>query len=143
MARNAHIPLHPDIACRLMHFPLLHISIRKKPPLDLYHVTIPTPAFAGNKRNTQPIVLFGYYLAPFIASQGAVAVWSVIRAWSWDTNHCGAGLVRARFGRGEGAVDRFEEGPETWEAGAYDTESKFGVGPDACGCVVPFLDSIC
>lgn len=36
-------------------------------------------------------------------------------------------------------MDGFEEGPETWEAGAYDAESEFGVGPDACACVVPFF----
>lgn len=36
-------------------------------------------------------------------------------------------------------MDGFEEGPETWEAGAYDAESEFGVRPDACACVPFFL----
>lgn len=35
-------------------------------------------------------------------------------------------------------MDRFEERPETGEAGADDTKSEFSVGPDTCGCVVPF-----
>lgn len=56
----------------------------------------------------------------------------------WGTDDGGAGLVRARFGGGEDSVDRFEERPETGEAGANDTKSEFSVGPDTCGCVVPF-----
>lgn len=97
-----------------------------------------TPAFPRNKRNTRSIVFIGYFLAPFIASQGAVAVWSVVGARLWGTDDGGAGLVRARFGRGEDSADGLEEGPETGEAGANDAKREFGVGPDTCGCVVPF-----
>lgn len=60
----------------------------------------------------------------------------------WGTDDGGAGLVRARFDRGEDSADGLEEGPETGEAGANDSKREFGVGPDTCGCVVPFLTVI-
>lgn len=149
----------------LQLLPFLHILLRiirtttttTKPPSDLHHVmTSPTPAFPRrrNERNTRSIIFFiGIYFLlapPFIAAatiQGAVAVWSVVvvvvivgtRMWGTATDDCGAwGLVRARFGGGEDSVDRLEEGPETGEAGANDSEREFGVGPNTCGCVVPY-----
>lgn len=101
-------------------------------------MTSPTPAFPRNERNTRFIIFIDYFLAPFIARQGAVAFWPVVGASLWGTDDGGAGLVRARFGGGEDSMDGLEEGPETGEAGANDAESEFGVGPDTCGCVVPF-----
>lgn len=136
-AGNANISLHPYFTCRL-HLPFLRIPLRTKPPRDLHHVTSPTPAFPRNERNTRSIVFIGCLLAPFIASQGAVAVWPVVGARLWGTVDGGTGLVRARFPGGEDSVDGLEEGPETGEAGANDAEREFGVGPDTCGCVVPY-----
>lgn len=83
-------------------------------------MAIPTPAFPGNERNTRSIVLLGYELTPFFASQGAVAVWSVVGARLWGADDCGSGMARAGFGRGEDSVDGFEKGPETGETGTYD-----------------------
>lgn len=138
-AGNTNISLHPYFTGRL-HLPFLRIPLRTNPPRDLHHMTSPTPAFPRNERNTRSIVFIGYFLAPFIASQGAVAVWSigsVVGASLWGTDDGRAGLVRARFGGREDSVDGLEEGPETGEAGANDAEREFGVGPDTCGCVVP------
>lgn len=56
----------------------------------------------------------------------------------WGTDYGRAGLVRARFGGGEHSADGLEEGPETGEASANDAEREFSVGPDTCGCVVPY-----
>lgn len=84
------------------------------------------------------MVFIGYFLAPPIASQGAVAVWSVVGTRLWGADDGGPGLVRARIGGGEDSVYGLEEGPETGEAGANDAEREFGVGPDTCGCVVPY-----
>lgn len=58
----------------------------------------------------------------------------------WGADHCRTGYwFELELAEEKTSVDGFGDGPETWEAGAYDAESEFGVGPDACGCVIPFV----
>ena len=58
----------------------------------------------------------------------------------WGADHCRTGYwFELELAEEKTSVDGFEDRPETWEAGAYDAESEFGVGPDACGCVIPFV----
>lgn len=55
----------------------------------------------------------------------------------WGADHCRTGYwFELELAEEKTSVDGFEDGPET---GAYDAESEFGVGPDACGCVIPFV----